>query len=396
MEDHPARNNEPAMPPPERLSRAAIAPEDYHQFVQFYWHAQRMAVRWVAGIAGLMTTVLAFVQRDGICASVREDVWLIRLGILTPALFAACGLTFIDRASRWHRNLLTAALLVVGLVQVAVHGILASDACQNTVPYAAFQLSIVFFYMLSAVGLRRGAFIGVLSSVCYLVMEELVYGQVNYVHFHSLVLANAAGLASGMVFERLLRDLFFAERKARAMSLEDVLTALPNRRATLAHLDRCLRVAQRERRSLTLVMVDIDHFKRLNDFAGHAFGDRALMGVALCLGKVLRRPMDLVGRIGGEEFLLISMDGSGADALQIAEECCRVVRDARIPHPGVPLGIVTISAGAFATVPAPNALPEALMHAADQAMYEAKQSGRDRAILARGALDTAPVPGAAR
>jgi diguanylate cyclase (GGDEF)-like protein len=315
-------------------------------------------------------------------------VLFLRLGVLVPALFAACGLSFSERPHRWLRNLLMAILLLVGLTQVAVHGILAAYPCQNVAPYAAFQLSIVFFYMLSAVGLRRSAFVGMLSSVCYLVMEQIVYGQINYVHFHSLVLANAAGLASGMVFERLLRDLFFAERRARAMSLEDALTALPNRRATLAHLDRCLRLAQRERRRLTLIMVDIDHFKHLNDYAGHAFGDRALMGVALCLGKVLRRPLDLVGRIGGEEFLLISMDGSETEALQLAEDCCRVVREAQIPHPGVPLGFVTISAGAFVSAAGLNALPEALMHAADQAMYEAKQTGRDRACLAAQTLPT--------
>ncbi|WP_449406195.1 diguanylate cyclase [Massilia phosphatilytica] len=136
--------------------------------------------------------------------------------------------------------------------------------------------------------------------------------------------------------------------------------------------------AARERTPLSLVMMDVDFFKRYNDAYGHAAGDDCLRMVAGVLAATVNRPADLAARFGGEEFAVLLPNTPPDGARGIAEAICRGVRAAGMAHRASDLGFVTISAGVATMMPAPGDDARALVEAADAALYGAKASGRNR------------------
>jgi diguanylate cyclase (GGDEF)-like protein len=170
-----------------------------------------------------------------------------------------------------------------------------------------------------------------------------------------------------------LRNLAIAESRAAT----DVLTGLPNRRTVDDTLRRMLAHADRNFTSLSVALLDLDHFKQINDDFGHERGDDALAALAALLRTELRAS-DFAGRSGGEEFVFFLPDTVTHDALAIADKIRRGVQKLRID--GIDRGI-TASIG-VATFPGDAASPEALMRAADRALYAAKKNGRDRVEVA--------------
>ena len=129
------------------------------------------------------------------------------------------------------------------------------------------------------------------------------------------------------------------------LSLTDALTELPNRRAFEQALSAEWRRAQREALPVSVVMVDIDHFKGYNDSLGHPAGDRCLRLVAWTLRRAGRRPYDLTVRLGGEEFALLLPNTEAAGAAKMGEKVRAAVAAMRVAHPAATRGIVTISVG---------------------------------------------------
>jgi diguanylate cyclase (GGDEF)-like protein len=170
-----------------------------------------------------------------------------------------------------------------------------------------------------------------------------------------------------------------AERRAfdlETLATTDFLTGICNRRQfeTLANAElvRC----QRYMRPAALLMIDIDHFKRINDQFGHGTGDRVLQNVAaLCHAE--KRDSDVVARVGGEEFAILLPETNNLSANQFAERLCQRIRNSSVWVCGEKLN-VTVSIGVVGAIGNPNL--HLLMHHADQALYEAKRSGRDRVV----------------
>ncbi len=161
---------------------------------------------------------------------------------------------------------------------------------------------------------------------------------------------------------------------AETLSRVDPLTGLANRREIDERLDQEWRRCARARRPLALVMADIDHFKGYNDAYGHAAGDLALRRVAEELKRVCRRTGDVVGRMGGEEFLLLLPETDLAGAGNIAEALRQAVWDAGIPYAE---GRVTLSMGVAAAVPQSEGDWADLLSIADNLLYIAKRDGRN-------------------
>jgi diguanylate cyclase (GGDEF)-like protein len=166
----------------------------------------------------------------------------------------------------------------------------------------------------------------------------------------------------------------------RDQAIRDPLTGLFNRRYMQESLDRELRRAQRRRTPMGVIMIDIDHFKRFNDTFGHAAGDALLAAMGNLLQRQTRSE-DIACRYGGEEFALILLDASAEDteerAKLLREEAARL----RVEYGREPLGRVTISVG-VAVFPDHGDTAEALLKAADAALYRAKAGGRDRVMVA--------------
>lgn len=170
-----------------------------------------------------------------------------------------------------------------------------------------------------------------------------------------------------------LRD---ANRKLAEVASRDDLTGLFNRRHFEAMLRQEWARAHRLRRPIGLVMVDIDHFKRLNDTRGHVAGDAALRQVAGVIADCARRPGDVAARFGGEEFVVL-LPGARPDYVYgLAEEIRGAVERLAVANPDTPLQYVTVSVG-VAAVEAPLGLEPTLVATADGALYRAKEGGRN-------------------
>ena len=192
-------------------------------------------------------------------------------------------------------------------------------------------------------------------------------------------------------------ELQDANRRLEALAGNDALTGLANRRVLQESLERELRRAARGRSEISLVMVDVDYFKRYNDSLGHLSGDECLRQVAVALRSAASRPADLVARYGGEEFAVLLPETAAPAAALIAENLRQLIQKLAIAHPDSPAArCVTISAGVMSLVPAAGASPADLVAAADEALYRAKQNGRNQVHLSdRAAQQPAAPAGAA-
>jgi len=176
-----------------------------------------------------------------------------------------------------------------------------------------------------------------------------------------------------------------ANRRLEELAVTDALTGLLNRRGFDEALQREFGRAARVDTALSLLLIDVDNFKRYNDLYGHQAGDECLKTVSATLRLILRRPADLVARYGGEELAAILPDTGPSGAIEVAEGFRCAVRELRLPHAGSERGFVTVSIGIAARLSERQTrVPEELLLQADKALYEAKEGGRDQSCLAPG------------
>jgi diguanylate cyclase (GGDEF)-like protein len=199
-----------------------------------------------------------------------------------------------------------------------------------------------------------------------------------------VTLAESVGERFGLTIANLrLRD------RLRDQSIRDALTGLFNRRYLEETLARELDRAERTSRPLGLLVIDIDHFKRLNDTYGHDAGDAALAEVGRLLGRSFRSS-DIACRYGGEEFVVVLPEAARGFAATRADSLRQAVKELRLNARGAPIQTLSVSIG-VAHFPDDGRTPEDLVRAADVALYAAKEQGRDRVVVASTAVD-APVP----
>jgi diguanylate cyclase (GGDEF)-like protein len=180
-------------------------------------------------------------------------------------------------------------------------------------------------------------------------------------------------------FARTRDRLAEALSKVERVSLLDELTGIPNRRAFDQALEERTKEAVREGRPLSVLMIDIDHFKTFNDTLGHPEGDVALRSVARLLAGTLRRPADFIARYGGEEFVVVLPGTDQEGAQVVARRMNRAVYDAKLEHINGVDSRVTVSIGVATR--APEQVHSVVMYA-DRALYSAKHAGRNRFVAA--------------
>jgi diguanylate cyclase (GGDEF)-like protein len=189
----------------------------------------------------------------------------------------------------------------------------------------------------------------------------------------------------GDIVQRLVeeqtQELRDANQRLASLSVTDPLTGLANRRALDDYLGHEWQRAARDQSPISVLLIDVDYFKRLNDTWGHPIGDQCLRELARLMAAFFKRPADLVARYGGEEFMIVlpNTDMSVADQANRFREA---VAEYRIDIGGGETLSVTISGGLATLVPGIQQAPRDLIKRADQALYEAKGAGRNRIVVA--------------
>jgi two-component system, chemotaxis family, response regulator WspR len=179
------------------------------------------------------------------------------------------------------------------------------------------------------------------------------------------------------------RQLVEINLELQRLTNVDGLTGLSNRRSLNEYLELQWRQAVREQAPFSILMIDVDNFKRYNDTYGHLAGDDVLKKIATAIQATFRRPTDIAARFGGEEFILL-LSATEASATQfLGDALCKRVADLRIAHSeSPPLKRVTVSIGGASTIPQHGDSALALIDSADKALYEAKRLGKNRIIMA--------------
>ena len=219
----------------------------------------------------------------------------------------------------------------------------------------------------------------------YVVNDKIIWVEISS---EPSLLSNGDILWSGIIRDiterkeseedsiRLQHELQQANEELERLSQIDVLTNVHNRRYLDEHIDLNWREHSRNGLPLSVMMIDIDYFKKFNDTYGHHAGDTCLCQVAQALESSLNRPTDILARYGGEEFCVI-ISGDAGEAMKVAELLCQAVKNLNIEHKLSDKGIVSISIGLNSTIPSKNDEFSEFIKQADQALYKSKETGRD-------------------
>jgi len=236
-----------------------------------------------------------------------------------------------------------------------------------------------------------------LGMLQILVVDGLLIGGMFALMLHARIRQKLReGYQSALDLQRVQQRFEIEQEQKRQIEVQahtDYLTGLSNRRHFLALAQRELTLAISFHRPLTLLLIDVDYFKRINDTLGHRAGDTALQKIAGVLRDVVRKD-DILGRIGGEEFAVMMVGMEGEPSVRIAQRLCTAVMDAEIAQDGAERIPVTISIG-LTQLRGRNMDFSSLMEEADQALYRAKHAGRNQVFVSSeppaGASDARPT-----
>ncbi|MGK7892264.1 MAG: diguanylate cyclase [Xenococcus sp. (in: cyanobacteria)] len=225
------------------------------------------------------------------------------------------------------------------------------------------------------------SFIQVVESCIVLDKEHFYSHEGNWFHIVAVKLGDGFAVNFRDITERKQIEIALKEAnlELQRQANIDSLTQVANRRRFDEYLSQEWSRCAREKQSLSLIICDVDYFKFYNDAYGHQAGDQCLYQVAQGMAKAIKRPADVVFRYGGEEFAMILPITQGNGALKVAQDVRERIVNLQIPHDLSQVNqYVTLSLGVSSIVPHAESSPEALIAAADRALYEAKARGRNR------------------
>ncbi len=284
---------------------------------------ERLYMPWACCVVPVRNTIAAFHIAQAAAHGQSEMLMILPMMVLGPFFFQ--GLRF-------------RMALVCGVLTVV-----------------SFMLSAAYFGFALPAALRADAFLALGVVACAIAARHL---------------------------EKWSRTSFLEGRLIAELAQHDALTGTKNRRVFDDYLNRLWQQAIEDRRTVAILLIDVDHFKAFNDRYGHQAGDQTLRRVAQTVQRFVRRPLDVLTRYGGEEFAAILYDVDSRQALDTADRIRRAVGDLAIEHRGSRTSTgVTISVGVAVVAPTDERNPRGALQLADQALYEAKVKGRNRVEL---------------
>jgi len=367
----------------DRYARGPVQQLRFPPDLESRFKAQSRAQAMPARITTTLVTAAFFLTAPlwtpemlGIPESTRVLTLWISLLVLGPAFVAVTAALYKWPQHVWTEN----ACMVVFLLEAA-----AIEALMHQANLAGYRVSPVISVAVPVAALTLGRLPVVRSLffiamyVAMLVVKDFWIG-ITQTPTETLTIAILISLAfiTAVFSQRTRRQNWALLQLMRAGAQIDFLTGLPNRSGYEVHTDKWTRASRRAAKPYCVAILDLDHFKKINDRYGHAHGDGVLKEVALTIDRFARSPGDLAARVGGEEFVLFLYDCDPEVAMRIVEELRSAVYDLDIENTESPFGRVTISIGT-AWVPLSEPMSTSY-EKADTALYAAKRSGRNKAV----------------
>lgn len=338
----------------------------------------RIAI-WIAAC-----TVTGYVVLDHFVLSAEHAriTNLVRFGMHVPAVIAMLVLTGKRFYNRWYDLGIGFVAPVFGIGTV----IMAAFSPPAEVPLVGGRVLLASFFFYFMIGMRlrealRANLIVFGALVFAFAVGTMPTATATYLMF-TLFCANIIGFAGSYALEHANRTAFLEHRQLTEVATHDGLTTLLNRAAFEDQIRRVWQQAQRDRQTVAVIMIDIDCFKAYNDRYGHVAGDDCLRRVSSALRDAARRrPLDFVARYGGEELVAVLYGADQSYGESISRSLLAAVRELRIPHASSPTQpYVTVSVGVVSVDAYRMATHDAAIALADEALYAAKNQGRDRYV----------------
>ena len=362
-----------------RLTFAAPLEAEFREFHLAEILPQVRRNLWLAIAFVVAFSVLTHLVLD---APVNRLLDLIRIAVFTPILVIGVAVVY----SRLYRRLyplvcqIGAPTFGIGVTVLAViaasHGVSLIATVVLVSIYIFFMLGMTFYAALGSSLLVFASYFISAAAVGLPASVQVIDGGV-------LVFTNVIGAMVCYTLERATRTNYLEERLLIETASRDGLTGIHNRRLFDAHVDRIWPQATRDRASLGLLLIDIDHFKAYNDYYGHQAGDECLRQVAWCLSRCARRPLDITARYGGEEFAIVLYEADRSHVEEAARRIQAEIEALAIVHAASPASIkrLTVSIGAAAIVPKAERTNYGFIQLADEALYDAKERGRNCVVI---------------
>lgn len=334
---------------------------------------------WIA--LGISVTALdAFIAPTGFGD---ETLSLRIMAALIPLSAALIASFFLERRLLLP-YVMAAAAFLAGVSSLAI----SATSIQFGAPdvYWSVVFATMCVYLVLGLTLRQAICTAWPLYIGYLAISSAFAGPGQGTAYSVLFLGflNFVGTIASYLLERNARELFDNKLELVRLARTDGLTGLYSRRAFDQHLRQIWKQAQRDEKRVAVIVADIDHFKLYNDCYGHRMGDGCIRAIADVVAASVNRPLDMVARYGGEEFVLVLYDPTASYLESFTRGLCQKVIDLDIEHKAsetVP--VVSLSIGAAITEAAANLSGDQLIRQADDALYEAKNQGRNQSIVYR-------------
>ena len=337
-------------------------------------------------VAGLLALVLAGGQVDAFRemmfgAANQQTVALLRYAVIAPSCIAMLIVTYSRLYERWFDPLSQVIAPLHAMCFVAMDLLMHPQGYSLSSWMPLVVLAPYFtFGMLQAQAVRSAILIIAAYAAGGYLLD--VHGGQRAFDLIVLIFAGSLGAVIHYSLQKAVRQSYLATQLLRDSVNRDALTGIHNRRMFDQHIERVWQQSIRSGVPVALLMIDIDHFKAFNDRGGHQAGDACLIQVASVLGNAARRPLDLVARYGGEEFAVLLYDIRRDRVEELCKQLHTSLANMQIPHPAQASGeSLTFSIGAACVEPQPNRHVEGFIQLADEALYAAKERGRNRSVV---------------
>jgi diguanylate cyclase (GGDEF)-like protein len=314
---------------------------------------------------------------------------MIHLLAIVPIILITFAASFSPRRHRVYPPVAVAAGAFVGLCVVSID-LIASLAGVSFL-FPCVLLTAIFVYFMCGLIFYHALAANVAIALAYIVAGTSVQLPTREFGYDAIAIVAVNIFCASVVYmhEKTSRMRFLEAALLREMVARDGLTGIHNRRMFDQHIQRSWQQAVRERKRVAVLLVDIDCFKEYNDRYGHQAGDECLRAVAVSLHQCARRPFDFVARYGGEEFAVVLYEASREYVAEVLTRIQRSIAQLNIPHEASTVaGRLTVSIGAAYVLPGESRTHDGLIQLADEALYSAKEQGRNRVVVMEAEYQT--------
>ena len=340
--------------------------------------AKQRTALWVSAVLMLILIPFDF----SVLSGKPEDFYsLLRIGITLPLLGVSYVCTYFLLFQQRFQTIAFGMVLFVGLSTNLC--VAYANKLGQQLPYEGLILIIFMGFLLAGMGFRLSLACACLLFLSYCLLA-IFYMPPHAMLMHELIFIFGSCLVGGAAaytLEYQSRLGFLQKGALRSAAKIDPLTNLLNRGAINYQLEIIMDHAFREQNFVTMVLLDVDYFKRYNDTYGHVQGDTCLVDVAKALSKGCRRSLDFAGRYGGEEFILVWFDTKPEEMARLSELISSNIQQLNILHEKSKVSeYITLSGGMVTGIPSDTLTSSVFIQKADDILYESKNRGRNRIL----------------